>query len=371
MAEYIKNKVVISAVNFTSGGPLSVLLDCLSALKKYPKIKEFNITVLVHKKDLVSDFLNDFHFEEFPKIKSSWFKRFYFEYVESKALSAELLPEIWLSLHDMTPNVSARHQYVYCHNPAPFYDITFKETQLDFKFFLFNQFYKYLYRINIKKNKFVIVQQDWLRSEFEKNFGVDTIVAFPAVDAPVPISYKDNPSRGKFTFFYPSFPRIFKNFEVIANAAAILSRTRDDFQVILTIDGTENAYSKSLYSKFSKYPCIQFVGKLDRTQVFENYEVADCMIFPSKLETWGLPITEFKSYKKPILVAELPYAHETVGHYDYVKFFNPNDEQQLTDYMSLMIDGKVVAFDDNKPFKPNYPFFEDWLSLVSFLLENK
>ena len=121
MGKDIKTKIVISAVNFTSGGPLSVLLDCLKALKNYEYVKKFEITVLVHKRILVNDFLDDFNVLEFPLIKSSWIKRLDFEYRKSKALSEALNPKIWISLHDMTPNVAAEVQYVYCHNPAPFY----------------------------------------------------------------------------------------------------------------------------------------------------------------------------------------------------------------------------------------------------------
>jgi len=32
----------------------------------------------------------------------------------------------------------------------------------------------------------------------------------------------------------------------------------------------------------------------------------------------GMPITEFKATGKPILAADLPYAHETIGEYGQV-----------------------------------------------------
>jgi glycosyltransferase involved in cell wall biosynthesis len=370
MGKDIKAKVVISAVNFTSGGPLSVLLDCLKALKAYRYNNNFDITVLVHKRELVSAFLNDFNIIEFPLIKTSWLKRIDFEYLKSKKISKEINPKIWISLHDMTPNVTAEVQYVYCHNPAPFYSVSSKEVSLDFKFFLFNQFYRYLYRINIKKNKFVIVQQDWLRTQFEKNYKVNTIVAYPNLQE-VSEVYKQNESvkKDNFVFFFPSFPRVFKNFEVILEAASLLEKYRHDFKVIITLDGEENKYSKMLYSKYSKCSAIDFIGKLNRDEVFVNYDDADCLIFPSKLETWGLPISEFKPFNKPILLADLPYAHETVGRYEEVSFFNPDDAHSLSVLMGKLIDG-TIEFDGNSIDTPKDPFFVNWDGLVSFLLEN-
>lgn len=50
------------------------------------------------------------------------------------------------------------------------------------------------------------------------------------------------------------------------------------------------------------------------------YNTSDCLIFPSKLETWGLPISEMKFFGKPILIADELYAKETVGGYDKVQF---------------------------------------------------
>ena len=54
--------------------------------------------------------------------------------------------------------------------------------------------------------------------------------------------------------------------------------------------------------------------------MYEKYNKIDCLIFPSKLETWGLPISEFMAFDKPMLIADLPYAHETAAGAKYVAF---------------------------------------------------
>ena len=85
------------------------------------------------------------------------------------------------------------------------------------------------------------------------------------------------------------------------------------------------------------------------------------------LETWGLPISEFKAFDKPMLLADLKYAHEALGDYELVKFFNPNDFTTLANYMNLLIDNEL-KFDTNKKIIPSDPFFKNWDELINFLL---
>lgn len=360
--------IVISGVNLTEGGILSILQDCLKALKPRNLLTKHKVIVFVHSKDFVREYINDFEIIEYPLVKTSWFKRLNFEYVESKKLSKEIKPDYWISLHDMTPNVICKTQVVYCHNPSPFIKLTVSEQFKDIKFALFNAFYKYLYGINIKRNKFVIIQQTWLREEFYRRYKVDSIVAHPHIESNLELEKLDSAaSQNKFLIFYPAFPRIFKNFEVLLKAAELLSKKRDDFEVVITITGQENTYSKELFENYSKYKFIKFVGKISRKEVYSYYSDASCLAFPSRLETWGLPLSEFKSFNKPILSANLPYAKETIGEYKKVKFFEPNDPNQLSEYLDLLIE-KRLNFDGNKAIVPAAPFAQNWDELFNLIL---
>jgi glycosyltransferase involved in cell wall biosynthesis len=227
-----------------------------------------------------------------------------------------------------------------------------------------------LYKINIKKNTYVIVQQEWLRKEFEKIYGVKTIVAYP-IDETYSVVEKAQVVRQKnkkFVFFYPAFPRVAKNFQVLLEASKLLAGVRDDFEVLLSINGEENKYSKSLSDRYKHIKAIRFDDRKTREQVFDLYNQIDCMVFPSKLETWGLPISEFKEFNKPILLADCKYAHETVGNHQFVKFFDPDNVNELASYMGLLIDNNLT-YDYNETIIPGSPFFHNWDGLVNFLLK--
>lgn len=356
-------RIVISAINFTEGGPLTVLRECLaSAIAVLPA--KWEIVALVHRADLVDE--PRVRFISIPSAKKSWFHRLYWEWFGFKRISRKLKPALWLSLHDITPRVSAARQAVYCHNPSPFYRINLREALMDPKFFLFNQFYTYLYRAFIRRNYFIIVQQDWLRAEFLRRMGpLPIIVAHPSVQT-------DEICRIQTThlttvFLYPALPRVFKNIEVVCKAAQILvARGSARFEVRLTVKGSENRYARWLLKRFGNTSQVRFLGRHTKDEMAVQYAEATTVIFPSKLETWGLPITEAKAQRRSLLVADLPYARETVGNYDLVSFFPVNSAEALADLMHSVIKQTWVPSGSCHSI-PNAPFAPDWASLWGVL----
>ena len=335
-----KKLIIISAINLRSGGPLSILHDCLNYLD-FALTNSYKVVALIHSNSIAPKTKN-IHYIEFPKSASCYLFRLYYEYFYFYRLSKDLNPYVWLSLHDTSPRVNTIIQAVYCHNPSPFYKITKKDFFLDKNFALQSLLYKFIYLINIKKNNYVIVQQNWIKKEFKKAFKLkNIIVAKPDTNLPVLNNIQKNRNDKKI-FFYPSFPRVFKNFEVICKAVTqIDEKYKNLFEVYLTINGNENKYSQMLYKKYQNVKNIKFIGFQSREKVFKIYAKSDCLIFPSKLETWGLPITEYKLFNKPILVSDLKYAHETIGDYNKVKFFNPNNSQMLAKYIVDFLEKKL------------------------------
>ena len=364
----MKPSIVLSGVNFTGMGPLAVFREALVSLVEGYSVS-YEIVALVHKKSLFD--IPKITFIEYPEIKSSWFKRLRFEYYDCRRISEQFKPYLWFAMHDMTPNVRAEIRAVYCHNPSPFYRFSIKEALLDWKFGLFTLLYRFLYGINIKSNDFVVVQQDWMRSEFRLRYGVcNIVVAHPSIDHLAMQVGDDAHNRPDepYKFFYPAYPRTFKNIEQILSAARRLERDGfNEFEVWLTMDGTETRYAAKLVREFSDLATVKWLGLLPRTEVMRLYGGADCLIFPSRLETWGMPITEFKVTGKPILAAELPYAHETVGEYGQVAFFSTDSDAELAVMMKQAALGAPVF----QPVKESHiapPFSRNWEELWKVLL---
>lgn len=329
----MKPTIVVSGINLFQGGTLTVYYNFCDEIIQSKLYEKYHFILFVHKVSLFEKYQSYFEIIELPESRKSWFKRMYYEYSYFKKYSKDKDIYLWISIHDMTPKVHAKHQVTYFHNPTFAYKAGWKDFKYNKKVFLFSLFYKYLYKINVHANDYVIVQQDWIASSMQKLLNMDlNHICVMRAEHGIDISkYQNIEKIQPYTFFFPSVSRHFKNFEIVCEATKRLNReiNQDLYQVVLTIDGTEDTYAKDVVNQYNSVSNIHFTGLLSLDDVFAYYKKSSCLIFPSKLETWGLPISEAKEFDLPMIVADLPYAHETVGTYDGVCFFDVNDADDL------------------------------------------
>lgn len=375
----MKKIIVVSAVNFTEGGGLTIVKDCLSYLNSLTELNPtYHIVAIVYDQSLC--FFPNIEYINYKKAKHSWLKRVYAEYVYFYKLSKQLKPYLWISLHDVSPNVIAEKRVVYCHNPFPFYKFQLKNLYFNYKVALLPLFYKYIYKVNIKKNSFVVVQQNWLRNEFIKLFSLKEekiIVANPHEEVKVieskgmNLNFREKNKDNTCIFIYPVVSRPFKNFETICKASRLLQERKIlNYKIILTIDGTEENYSKYILKKYGNDTNINFIGRISLDEVYKQYEQADCLLFPSKLETWGLPISEFAAFNKPMIISDLPYAHETASNAKKVAFFQPTNSYELASLMEDVINGNLNKFNFCNQISIDYPYTQRWQELFDIILKD-
>ena len=333
-----RKTIVVSAVNIRKGGTLTILRDCLSYLSSLPA-DEYRIVALVHRKSLVE--YPGIEYIEKPDCIKGWLRRLWCEYVTMHRISEELQPvDLWFSLHDTTPRVIAKRQAVYCQTSFPFFKWKMQDLRFDVKIVLFALFTRFAYQVNIKRNRYLVVQTDWLRDGFSKMFGIpkNRFIVCPPERKPVEFTKMDI-GHEVYTFIFVSTPDCHKNFETLCQATSELEHRVGigRFKVVLTIKGDENKYSRWLHDRFGTVSSMDFEGLMPKDKLYSYYECADCLVFPSRVETWGLPITEFAPTGKPMLLADLPYAHETAAGCRKVAFFNPESPADLADKMEALL----------------------------------
>lgn len=360
-------KIVLSGINLHAGGTLTIYREMLRELIRLNINKKYDVVCFVYKKELFEEFKTEVTLIEIPQSRKNYIRRLYYENIYFNKYSRNNDIYIWISVQDITPKVKCKKLFTYCHNPMMFYKFKINELKYSKKLFIFSILYKYVYKMNIHKNTYVVVQQNWIRDIFKKIYHMDNIlVSRPKLENKVINNIEKK--NENYHFVYASQATFFKNFELICKAAEILVKKGiTNFKVTLTIDGTESLYSKDIFEKYKHINQINWVGFVKQKKLFEIYGESDCLIFPSKIETWGLPISEYECTGKPIIVSDLPYAHETVGNYDKVCFIDPFDEYKLADTMEKCIIGTAI-FSNNREIHGEGPEVNNWNEFWDFVM---
>lgn len=342
----MKKTVVISAVNLRKGGTLAILRQYLA---RYAAQDDVRTVALVHDRRLCE--CPGVDYIEMPWCTRTWLHRLWAEYVSMMGISRRIAAEdgrkvwLWISLHDTTPRVEAEHQEVYCHTSFPFLKVQARDWLMDPKIPLFALLTRFAYRINVHRNDALIVQQKWFADSLSR------LTGYPRekfrIEAPSDGDFSVSCTSGAGSslepvFLYAATPDCHKNFETLCRAAELLEGDGFDFKVILTIDGTENRYARWLKHRWGSVKSIDFHGFMTKDKLAEAYSAAMCFVCPSRVETWCLPITEYRSVNPSgrLLLADLPYAHETSGE-DAV-FFDACDARMLEHRMRDVLIGELL-----------------------------
>lgn len=329
-------KLVLSGINLFSGGTLEIYRKFLEEIGRLGYDQRYKITAFVYRKTLFEDILCDVSYIELPDARKNYALRLYYEEIFFYNWSRDKNIDVWIAMHDITPRVVAKNIYTYYHTPHIFYRMPKKKILLDLRCYLMTKLYRYFVALNINDLSGIIVQANWIKEKFGSIFNVRNIIVARPEEKMENIQSIYLPST-TITFFYPSFSRVFKNFEVICEACKILNEKGHKYQVIFTIKGDENKYARWLYKKYKDVKNIRWIGVQRRDVIEEMYKKYDVLIFPSTLETWGLPINEWGKYGKPMLLADLRYSHETARNEINKEFFNVNDHIRLAELMEQCI----------------------------------
>jgi glycosyltransferase involved in cell wall biosynthesis len=360
----MKKKIIFSAINVTSGGPLTILQKFME-FASANLATDYEVWFLIKSRSYLTKTFSGIHLMEFHNSQRSVFHKLYFEYFYFRKLSRKKKPYLWFSLNDCSPNVEAEIRAVYIHNATPFYEFSGLDFRFPSRVLLQKFYYKFFLRKNLNQNSFVVVQQ-----QFMKHFVVDRL-GFKDVDK-VLINRPDfsiDPTSilgldpkdvmgSSVYMIYPAKAEVYKNVHRLIDAVIMLieQESFSDFTLWLTLNGRENAYSKYLARKAENFPQIVFKGHLSFPVLMGHLQASDIMVFPSKLETWGLPLSEATHFNKWIVVSDLPYARETLMNYRKVLYFDVDSTEDLMEKIKDAA-GRAKRADDcnDAPGQHQYP----------------
>jgi len=325
-------KVLVVDFAASEGGALSIL-------------KEYYEEILTDKNNDYYFLLSDNYVKEKSNIHirvlkkyKKWIPRLYFDYFQGKKIIEELKPDIVLSLQNTIIHGTKIKQVLYMHQSLPFQDVkTFSFIKKkEIKLAIIQKLMVFFIKSSMKKANKIIVQTEWIKKSIVKKVKISSNkieVVKPRITLSVPIA-DHNIHYNKF--FYPTSNEIYKNNDLIYDACDLLNKDGiTNFCVELTIDG------------MSSNKNVQKIGKIDRKDVFKKY-TESVLIFPSYIETYGLPLLEARESNAVIFASDTPFSHEILDDYENAFFFNPFSPTELRELMAKSIRNEIKAFKAKK-----------------------
>lgn len=320
-------RIVVNNIAAVSGGAMTILKDFYTCVCEHDTENEW-IFLLADK-----------FFEEtenvkiiaLPEIKKSSVKKVIFDLFTGKKFIEKLNPDVVFSMQNIITFGLKVPQIIYLHQSIPFQTVKkfsfLKSSERKLAFIQY--FIGFLIKLSVKKCDRVIVQTKWMKKAVCKSCGLKdnkVLQIMPNVK-----DFKDvkNPEKfDKTSFFYPTTNGIYKNNKCIFDACKILDGENIDYNVTLTISPE---YSSDK---------IKCTGRIPYEEVLDLYNKST-LVFPSYIETIGLPMIEARKMGTIILASDCDFSHEALDGYENAYFFNQFNPEELAILMKKVIDGKI------------------------------
>lgn len=321
--------ILINSTAATEGGALTVLKQLLSNL---PRHFQFIVFVSVDFSEL--PILVNVKYVN-PNAKPA-FKRLYWDnFGLNKWCNVNLVkPDLIISMQNTGVKIDGNiKQIIYYHQPTPLFEYNwnpFKANERNLWFY--KHIYPWFVKYYINRNTIFVTQFDWISKKLSK-----------IINIPIERVFTINPSvtlidtgkisllelQGELKIFFPAANYIYKNHIEIINAVGYLKDCNKlgDIKVYfssVSIDDSSILYSLIRELGLENY--FIFLGYPSYEEILRYFKSCDIVVFPSYLETFGLPLVEAAKFGKKILAADLDYAREVLAGYDgvtYLPIHNP------------------------------------------------
>lgn len=330
----MQKTLVVNAVSLYSGGGLIVLKQFLANI---PDNNVFYIFVhyktnldmeLPHNIKIIPiKFNNKLH-------KLLWGSLFLKQWLDRNNIKADTIISLQNTSIKYNKNVQ---QIIYLHNALALHNHSWSWYKpAEFKVLLYKWFNAIFMFLHWHGNSKIVVQTEWMRKQLLAKYkwlNNKVIVIKPNIkDFDVDFDgIKDIKLRHEVSLFYPCSSQPFKNHIEIVNALIYLKEQGQDISDIgyyLTISKSDCPMLVQIIERHNLLANVVFLGALPYSEVLRYYKACSMVVFPSKIESCGLPLLEGMLFKKPLIALADSYAKDTVAGYENVIFAGEGQSKQ-------------------------------------------
>lgn len=322
-------RIVVNDIAANKGGAMTVLKEFYECVRENDRENDWIFL------------LGDNYLEEtenikvitLPEIKKSGLKKLMFDFFTGKKFIKKLNPDVVFSLQNIITFGLKVPQVIYMHQSIPFQSVKkfsfFKGSER--KLAVIQYLIGFIIKMSIKRADMTIVQTKWMREAVLQKCKIseDKIVnILPTVKDVAALVQRED--FDKTRFFYPTAPAMYKNNAAVFAADKMLSEEGIEHEIVLTLPEEKSS---------GKVKCV---GRLPYEQVLTEYSKAT-LIFPSYIETIGLPLAEARDIGTVILASDCPFCREVLDGYENAYFFEYSDHKALGTLMKKVINGEITV----------------------------
>ena len=321
--------IIVNATAARSSGALSILKQFINNI---PSDSENIYYIFIDPNIEIPIQANQIKY--IPIDTKQWSKRIIWDFWEMRKWIKKnnIQPTLIISLQNTGINYDRNiPQLIYYHQPLPLsshsWNIKKKE---EFILFIYKHFYSFFVSLYIHENTHFVVQIPSIKKAFLKKFNVEkgkVHVIPPEIptvtsDEVNYMTFEDN----KVHFIYPATLFVYKNHGILLQALQILRKEDNDIfrniKIHLTIKKEDLNSYKNLHEIEE---AISFEGTIPFPKLMAYYKSMNALLFPSYIESFGLPLLEAASTGISIIASNLPYVHDVVGKYQGTSYVNYQD----------------------------------------------
>lgn len=165
----------------------------------------------------------------------------------------------------------------------------------------------------------------------------------PSVKALLQYSEREQPqidpqlNRPLFLYVGQIVPR--KGLKVLLEACLLLnSWGYDDYSLLVIGDGEQRQELEAFATNNNLDEQVKWMGRVQYKCLGAYFQMADVFVFPTYEDIWGMVLTEAMAFGKPVICSKGANAVEMVAEGENGFIFDPDNSQQLAEYMRLFLE---------------------------------
>lgn len=319
--------IIVLATASRHGGALSIYRQFLKYLPNYTKDNKYYLFI-DSSMDQPSIEGVEYIFDD----NHSWMHRILWDFNGlSKWLKVNhIQADVVVSFQNTISKTKSR-QVIYYHNSIPFYPNKWNPFKgKERVMFLYKHIYPLFVKLSINDKTDIVVQIPYIKKGFVKCFGINedrVKVMFPDVekiDSASVLIYDFK--QGFYHFVYPAIPEPYKEHKTLVYSLSLLKQRNRELvnkiKIHLTFAKEDFPNLLRLVEENGLVDNFVFNGRVPYQQILSMYKGSCGLLFPSTIETIGLPLLEAAAFGKPIVASDLQYAHEVLNDYEGVKYID-------------------------------------------------